>query len=82
MNIGTTLSTLATSSLEDVATGAPDGLRFFQLYIFRDREITRNLVQRAEQAGYKALMLTIDTPYLGKRLADSRNKFKLPPHLQ
>lgn len=45
-------------------------------------EVTRNLVQRAENAGFKALVLTVDTPFFGLRLADIRNKFTLPPHLK
>lgn len=46
------------------------------------REITINLVKRAEKAGFKALVLTVDTPFFGLRLADIRNKFVLPPHLK
>lgn len=82
MGTAFTLSTIATSSLEDIAAGAPDVLRFFQLYIYRDRDVTRQLVRRAESAGFSALILTVDTPFFGKRLADNRNKFKLPPHLK
>jgi len=78
------LSTMSTTSLEDVAAANTDtdSLRWFQLYIFKDRDITRQLVQRAEQAGFKALVLTVDTPILGTREADVRNKFALPSHLQ
>ena len=77
-----TLSTWATSSIEEVAAGAgPDSLRWFQLYIYKDRDITRKLVERAEQWGYKAIALTVDAPRLGIRYADGRNKFSLPPHL-
>jgi (S)-2-hydroxy-acid oxidase len=82
MGVPFTLSTIATSSLEEIATGAPNVLRFFQLYIYKQRDITRQLVRRAEKAGFSALCLTVDTPFFGKRLADSRNKFKLPPHLK
>ena len=82
MGIGYTLSTIATSSIEDIAACAPDGLRFFQLYIYKQKSLTRQLVARAERCGYKALILTVDTPFFGKRLADDRNKFKLPPHLK
>jgi (S)-2-hydroxy-acid oxidase len=57
-------------------------LRFFQLYIYRERQITVQLVQRAERAGFSALMLTVDTPFFGKRRDDNRNKFRLPPHLR
>ena len=77
-----TLSTIATSSIEEVAEGSPHSLRFFQVYIYRERDITVQLIRRAEKCGYKALILTVDTPFFGKRLADNRNKFKLPPHLK
>lgn len=83
-NVGTimTLSTIATSSIEEVAAAAPNGLRWFQLYIYKDRDVTRQLVKRAENNGFKALVLTVDTPMFGQRLADSRNRFHLPPHLR
>jgi len=77
-----TLSTIATSSIEEIATACPSSLRFFQLYIYRDRDVTWQLIARAEQAGFAAVMLTVDTPFLGRRRADNRNKFKMPPHLK
>ena len=49
---------------------------------FKDREITKSLVQRAEAAGFSALVLTVDAPTFGRRLDDIRNDFKLPPHLR
>ncbi|TMW62257.1 hypothetical protein Poli38472_009750 [Pythium oligandrum] len=76
------LSTLSTTSLEDVAEANPSGLRWYQLYVFKDRDITLQLVRRAEKAGYKAIVLTVDTPLLGHREADVRNHFSLPGHLQ
>ncbi|XP_045760627.1 hydroxyacid oxidase 1 [Maniola jurtina] len=76
------LSTIATSSIEEVAEAAPKAMKWFQLYIYNDREVTRKLVLRAEQAGYKALVLTVDTPMIGIRRADVRNKFTLPAHLK
>ncbi|BES97478.1 unnamed protein product [Nesidiocoris tenuis] len=76
------LSTLSTTSIEDVAAAAPDTIKWFQLYIYKDREITRNLVSRAERAGFQALVLTVDASVFGKRYADCRNKFSLPPHLE
>jgi len=75
------VSTLATTSLEDIARAAPAGPRWFQLYVHRDRGLTRALVERAHAAGYRALVLTVDTPRLGRRLADERNHFALPPGL-
>jgi 4-hydroxymandelate oxidase len=72
-----TLSTLANTSLEDVRA-ASDGPLWFQLYVYRDRGLTRSLVERAEAAGYEALVLTVDTPLLGRREADVRHRFTLP----
>jgi len=71
------LSTLSNSSVEEVALAA-DGNIWFQLYVFKDREVTRNLIRRAEKAGCKALILTVDAPFLGNRERDVRNKFNLP----
>jgi 4-hydroxymandelate oxidase len=75
-------STMATTSLEDVAAAAPHGLRWFQLYVHRDRGFTRALVDRAAEAGYAAVVLTVDVPVLGRRRRDERNGFALPPHLR
>jgi len=76
------LSTIATSSIEEVAAAAPNALKWFQLYVYKDRKVTESLVKRAELAGFKALVLTVDAPYFGRRLADIRNKFQLPSHLR
>ncbi|KAK5618025.1 hypothetical protein CRENBAI_023358 [Crenichthys baileyi] len=81
------LSSWATSSIEEVMsamTSSPDtgGILWMQLYIYKDRELTLSLLRRAEKAGYKAVFVTVDTPYLGKRLDDVRNRFKMPPHLR
>jgi 4-hydroxymandelate oxidase len=73
------VSTAANYSLEEVAAAAPDGARWFQLYCYRDRGITRGLVERAVAAGYKALCLTVDAPLVGRRDRDTRNCFGLPP---
>lgn len=75
-----TLSTLSTSSIEEVAKVASSPL-WFQLYVYRDRAITRSLVARAESAGYTALVLTVDSPRLGRRERDVRNRFQLPEKL-
>jgi 4-hydroxymandelate oxidase len=76
------LSTMSTTSLEAVATACePSTPRWFQLYVLRDRDATRQLVMRAERAGYTALVLTVDTPITGSREKDVRNKFKLPEGL-
>lgn len=75
------LSSWSTTSLEEVASSGC-GLKWFQLYVYKDRELTADLVRRAEKAGYRALVVTVDTPVVGKRLADVRNRFSLPPHLR
>ncbi|KAF5944092.1 hypothetical protein HYC85_018169 [Camellia sinensis] len=75
-----TLSSWATTSVEEVASTGP-GIRFFQLYVYKDRNVVTQLVRRAERAGFKAIALTVDTPRLGRREADIKNRFNLPPHL-
>jgi len=75
------LSSWSTTALEEVAQAAPEGLRWFQLYVYKDREVTLDLIKRAERAGYKALAITVDTPQLGRREADIKNRFALPSHL-
>ena len=75
------LSTLGTTSIEAMAGAAPDGRRWFQLYLWRDRGASRDFVQRAQEAGYEALVLTVDTPIAGPRLRDVRNGLTLPPSL-
>ena len=74
-------STFATSSLEEIAA-ASTGPLWFQLYVYRDRSVSESLVRRAEASGYQALVLTADTPRLGRRERDIRNGFGLPPHLR
>ncbi|MDB4968225.1 MAG: (S)-2-hydroxy-acid oxidase [Myxococcales bacterium] len=75
------VSTLATVALEDVAAAAPGAPRWFQLYVHKDRALTQRLVERAAAAGYQAIVITVDTPLLGRRVADERNGFALPAHL-
>lgn len=68
--------------MEAVAeAGGASSHRWFQLYIYKDRNLTEQLVRRAEAAGYSALVLTVDVPVWGQRLRDMRNKFSLPSHL-
>ena len=76
------LSTQATMSVEEVALAAPDAVRWFQVYVVRDRGWTAELVARAAAAGYRALVLTVDVPLLGNRLRDLRNDFRLPTGLK
>jgi 4-hydroxymandelate oxidase len=75
------VSTLATFTLEEIAAAA-NGPRWFQLYFYRDRALTQAMVRRAETAGYRALVLTADTPILGRRERDVRNQFRLPDHVR
>jgi L-lactate dehydrogenase (cytochrome) len=76
-----TLSTLGTTSIEDVKAANPDGRNWFQLYVMRQREISFGLVERAAQAGFETLFFTVDTPVAGARLRDKRNGFAIPPQL-
>jgi 4-hydroxymandelate oxidase len=74
------LSSLSNTAMEDVFAAARSP-KWFQLYVYKDREITRELVQRAEAAGAEAIVLTVDAPGLGTRERDVRNKFRLPDGL-
>lgn len=76
-----TLSTLATRSIEEVAA-ASDGVKWFQLYVYKDRGATRALVERAVEAGFEALALTVDAQVWAHREADVRNRFHLPDGLE
>ncbi|KAF8915461.1 hypothetical protein BGZ58_005484, partial [Dissophora ornata] len=85
------LSSWSTTSAEDtieagkevevdtMTPGLP--LFWFQLYVYKDRSLAESLIRRVEKAGYKALVITVDTPFLGRRLADVRNVFTLPSHM-
>jgi isopentenyl diphosphate isomerase/L-lactate dehydrogenase-like FMN-dependent dehydrogenase len=72
------LSTLATSTPAEVAAAAPEGERWFQLYCYRDRGLTRALMDQAADAGFTALALTVDAPRLGRRERDLRTGFEIP----
>ncbi|MGD6980687.1 MULTISPECIES: alpha-hydroxy acid oxidase [Citricoccus] len=76
-----TLSTMGTRSVEQVARVAPGGRRWFQLYLWRDREKSRGLLERAWAHGYDTLLVTVDTPVAGQRLRDVRNGMTIPPRL-
>ena len=75
------LSTLSNTAMEEVAKAA-GGAMWFQLYVYKDRGATRGLVERAEAAGARALVLTVDAPLLGTRERDVKNRFALPPGLR
>ena len=76
-----TLSTMGTRSIEDVANAAPTGRNWFQLYMWKDRDRSMALVDRAKDAGFDTLVLTVDVPVAGARLRDVRNGMTIPPSL-
>ncbi|MFD5250586.1 alpha-hydroxy-acid oxidizing protein [Amycolatopsis sp. NPDC058340] len=75
------LSTMATTSIEDLAAAAPEARKWFQLYVWRDHKAGEDLMNRAWAAGFDTLMLTVDTPVAGARLRDVRNGLTIPPAL-
>jgi len=75
------LSTLATSTPRDVADGAPDGRRWFQLYCFKDEGVTRALMEEAVESGFEAIVITVDAPRGGNRERDLRTGFRIPEGL-
>ena len=75
------LSTLGTTSIENVKAANPNGRNWFQLYVMRDREVSYDLVRRAAAAGFDTLFFTVDAPVAGARLRDKRNGFSIPPQL-
>lgn len=76
-----TLSTLGTATPEDVVAANPNGRNWFQLYMWKDRDRSMNLVRRAADAGFETLLVTVDAPVGGARLRDNRNGFSVPPKL-
>lgn len=83
-SVGTVMiaSTLATVSLEETAAAAPDAPRWFQLYVHTDRDWSAELMGRAVDASYRAIVLTVDLPVLGNRPRDERNAFTLPDGME
>jgi L-lactate dehydrogenase (cytochrome) len=75
------LSTVGTTSIEQVAETAPSARKWFQLYLWKDRDLSRELVANARAAGYEALVVTVDVPVNGNRLRDLRNGMTIPPQL-
>lgn len=75
------LSTLGTCAIEDLVTAVPPGRKWFQLYMWRDRERSMELVRRAAEAGFDTLLATVDVPVSGARLRDNRNGMTIPPTL-
>lgn len=75
------LSTLGTTSIEDVKASNPHGRNWFQLYVMRQRDISYGLAKRAAAAGFDTLFFTVDAPVAGARLRDKRNGFSIPPQI-
>jgi L-lactate dehydrogenase (cytochrome) len=75
------LSTMGTTAIEDVKAANPDGRNWFQLYMWKDRERSMALVDRAAKSGFDTLLVTVDVPVAGARLRDKRNGFSIPPQL-
>src|SRR3954469_22990889 len=76
-----TLSTMGTTSIEDVRRANPAGRNWFQLYMWKDRDRSMALVERAAAAGFDTLLVTVDVPVAGARLRDTRNGMSIPPAL-
>src|SRR5262245_61242370 len=76
-----TLSTLSTYSIEEVADAAPAAHLWFQVYVWRDRGLVKEMLDRAAHSGYEAIVLTVDTARLGRRERDVRRGFTMPPQL-
>jgi isopentenyl diphosphate isomerase/L-lactate dehydrogenase-like FMN-dependent dehydrogenase len=76
------LSSLTSIRAAEVAEAAPEGKRWMQVYCFRDRGVTRAMVEEAAAAGYEALLLTVDAPYAGKRERDARTGFEVPAEIR
>lgn len=75
------LSCVGTTSVDEVARTAPGARKWFQLYLWKDRDLSRALIADAKAAGYEALVVTVDVPVNGNRLRDLRNGLTIPPQL-
>jgi L-lactate dehydrogenase (cytochrome) len=75
------LSTMGTTAIEDVLAANPNGRNWFQLYMWKDRDRSMALVDRAAASGFDTLLVTVDVPVAGARLRDKRNGFSIPPQL-
>ncbi|XP_072028865.1 2-Hydroxyacid oxidase 1-like [Amphiura filiformis] len=78
MQTGMVISHRSTKRLEDIAVASPEGLKWFQLNIYKDRSLVQHLIQRAEKAGYKGIVVTIDSVVIGKKYSMIRHKKGLP----
>jgi isopentenyl diphosphate isomerase/L-lactate dehydrogenase-like FMN-dependent dehydrogenase len=76
------LSSLTSTRPAEVAEAAPEGRRWMQVYLFRDRGVTRSIVEEAAESGFEALLLTVDAPYAGRRERDHRTGFQVPAEIK
>jgi isopentenyl diphosphate isomerase/L-lactate dehydrogenase-like FMN-dependent dehydrogenase len=76
------LSSLTSTRAAEVAEAAPGGKHWMQVYCFRDRGVTRAMVEEAAEAGYEVLLLTVDAPYAGRRERDLRTEFQVPAEIR
>jgi isopentenyl diphosphate isomerase/L-lactate dehydrogenase-like FMN-dependent dehydrogenase len=76
------LSSLTSTRPAEVAQAAPEGKRWMQVYLFRDRAVTHAMVEEAQESGYEALLLTVDAPYAGRRERDLRSGFQVPAEIR
>ena len=76
------MSTMSTTSIEEIAKAAPNAVKWFQLYLYKDRRVSEQHVKRAEKNGFKAIVLTADLPVLGLRRGEERTQFRIPSHLK
>jgi isopentenyl diphosphate isomerase/L-lactate dehydrogenase-like FMN-dependent dehydrogenase len=76
------LSSLTSTRPAEAAQAAPDGRRWMQVYLFRDRGVTHAMIEEALEAGYEALLLTVDGPYAGRRERDLRSGFQVPAEIR
>jgi isopentenyl diphosphate isomerase/L-lactate dehydrogenase-like FMN-dependent dehydrogenase len=76
------LSSLTSTRPAEVAMAVPEGRRWMQVYLFRDRGVTRAMVEEAAESGYEALLLTVDAPYAGRRERDLRSGFQVPAEIR
>ena len=74
-------STWSTSTIEEVARSAPQGLKWYHMYLLSNEQDNISRIHRAEKEGYKTIVLTVDSPYRGRNYADERNPLVMPPHL-
>jgi len=79
---GMVVSTMSSISLEDIALQSKTSLNWFQLYMYKSKELTELMLRRAEKSAYQAIVITVDMPVMGRRYDDMRAQFKLPADIE